>query len=208
MLLEHMSLALVEDDPIMGESLAQRLTLEGATVVWWKNRAAAARGLAETRPDAVICDIRLPDGSGEDVLAEACRRGDPPAFLFMTAFADIDQAVRLMKAGAGDYIAKPFDMQTLLARITDLLGDPRPASARNPDLKGARGEAERAVIERTLAETAGRAGEAARRLGVSRTTLWSRMKALGIELPARRVQKPEQLRTGAFKKLNKYLKKQ
>lgn len=206
MLLEHMSLALVEDDPIMGESLAQRLSLEGAKVVWWKNRAAATLGLTETRPDAVICDIRLPDGSGEDVLAEARRWGDPPAFLFMTAFADIDQAVRLMKAGAGDYIAKPFDMQTLLARITDLLGDPRPASARNPDLKGARGEAERAVIERTLAETGGRAGEAARRLGVSRTTLWSRMKALGIELPVRRVQKPEQPQPQVFRILNKYLK--
>jgi DNA-binding NtrC family response regulator len=108
----------------------------------------------------------------------------------MTAFADIDQAVRLMKAGAGDYIAKPFEMQTLLARIAGLFAEPRLAGGRAPDLKLARGEAERSIIERTMAETGGRIGEAARRLGVSRTTLWSRMKSLGIAAP-RRVQKPE-----------------
>jgi DNA-binding NtrC family response regulator len=190
MLLERMSLALVEDDPIMGESLAHRLELEGASVVWWRTRSAAAQGLASLRPDAVICDIRLPDGSGEDVLADTRRRGDPPTFLFMTAYADIDQAVRLMKAGAGDYIAKPFDMQTLLARITGLAGATQPAPAAPADLRLVRGEAERALIERTIAATGGRLGEAARRLGVSRTTLWSRMKALGIS-SGRRVQKPE-----------------
>jgi DNA-binding NtrC family response regulator len=180
MLLERMSLALVEDDPIMGESLAQRLALEGASVVWWRTRTAAAEGLATVRPDAVICDIRLPDGSGEDVLADTRRRSDPPAFLFMTAYADIDQAVRLMKAGAGDYIAKPFEMQTLLARITGLSGGSHSATVQPSDLKLVRGEAERALIERTIAATGGRLGAAARRLGVSRTTLWSRMKALEI----------------------------
>ena len=48
MLLENRNLALIEDDPIMGESLAQRLKLEGATVHWWRSGAEALRGLSET----------------------------------------------------------------------------------------------------------------------------------------------------------------
>ncbi|WP_439575702.1 response regulator transcription factor [Phreatobacter sp.] len=190
MLLEGVSLVLIEDDPIMGESLVQRLRLEGAHVTWWRSRAEASLGLAGTQADIAICDIRLPDGNGEDVFREAARRTDRPAFLFMTAYADIDQAVRLMKAGAGDYVAKPFEMQTLLARVLGLIGEPLLRSGQAPDLRLVRGEAEKALIERTIVETGGRIGEAARRLNVSRTTLWSRMKLLGIA-GARRVQKAE-----------------
>jgi transcriptional regulator of acetoin/glycerol metabolism len=55
-----------------------------------------------------------------------------------------------------------------------------PRTSHAADLKGARGEAERAKIERTLVETGGRIGLAAKRLKISRTTLWTRMKSLGI----------------------------
>lgn len=189
--LEAATLALVEDDPIMGESLAQRLGIEGARVVWWRTRAVAQRGLATYHPDAVLCDIRLPDGSGEDVFRDVSAQERPPAFLFMTAFADIDQAVRLMKAGAGDYITKPFEMATLLQRLQAMLAARRPRTAPAGDLRGARGEAEKAMIEKTLLETEGKIGAAAERLRVSRTTLWTRMKALGIG-PGNDVQKTGQ----------------
>ncbi|MGL4242329.1 MAG: response regulator [Beijerinckiaceae bacterium] len=171
---------MIEDDPIMGESLTHRLGIEGARVVWWRTRADAVRGLGSYRPDAVLCDIRLPDGSGEEVFRDAAAQERPPTFLFMTAYADIDQAVRLMKAGAGDYVTKPFEMATLLQRIDAMLSTRQPRATPAADLKGARGEAERALIERTLFETGGRIGAAAKLLKVSRTTLWARMKALGI----------------------------
>jgi DNA-binding NtrC family response regulator len=180
MQLNGTTLALVEDDPIMGESLAQRLGIEGAKVTWWRTRADALRGLAASKPDAVICDIRLPDGSGEDVFRDVGVHKPRPAFLFMTAYADIDQAVRLMKEGAGDYITKPFEMTTLLQRLDMMLCAAKPRTSHAADLKGARGEAERAKIERTLFETGGRIGLAAERLKISRTTLWTRMKSLGI----------------------------
>jgi DNA-binding NtrC family response regulator len=172
-------IGLVEDDPIMGESLAHRLRLEGAWVGWWRSRAEAVKALAGGLPDLVVCDLKLPDGSGEEVFQAARRSGHVP-FLFMTAYADIDQAVRLMKAGAGDYMTKPFEMGHLLQRIRLLLTvqAPSPGTA---SLRAARGDAERLQIERALIDTAGRIGEAAKRLGVSRTTLWNRMNALGIE---------------------------
>ncbi|MGL4439498.1 MAG: response regulator transcription factor [Bosea sp. (in: a-proteobacteria)] len=180
MQLDGTTIALVEDDPIMGESLTQRLTIEGAKVTWWRTLTDAVSGLASCKPDVVICDIRLPDGSGEDVFRDVCAQERPPTFLFMTAYADIDQAVTLMKNGAGDYITKPFEMTTLLRRLQAMLLATGPQRSQAVDLKGARGAAERAIIERTLAETGGRIGHAAERLKVSRTTLWARMKALGI----------------------------
>lgn len=172
-------IGLVEDDPIIGESIVQRLRIEGATVSWWRTKAEAVPGLGAALPDLVVCDLKLPDGSGEEVF-QAARRVGPAPFLFMTAYADIDQAVRLMRAGAGDYVTKPFEMAQLLERIRLLLAERAPASTAS-SLKDARGGAERAQIERALLETGGRIGEAAKRLGVSRTTLWNRMKVLGVE---------------------------
>lgn len=121
MLLRGNTIAVVEDDVIMGESLSERLVLEGAQVFWWQNCQAAREGLATARPDLVICDIRLPDGTGEDVMQCASERTEAPPFLFMTAYADIDQAVRLMRNGAGDYVTKPFESADFLSRLHQLL---------------------------------------------------------------------------------------
>jgi DNA-binding NtrC family response regulator len=178
---ERNVIGLVEDDPIMGESLTQRLTLEGSQVHWWRTKSDALKGLQASDPDIVICDIRLPDGSGEDLFAEARRQQRTAPFLFMTAFSDIDQAVRLMRAGAGDYVTKPFEMSDLLGRLAGLSPGMVASRSHASSLRDTRGEAEKAGIERALSETGGRLGEAARRLAISRTTLWARMKTLGIE---------------------------
>lgn len=123
------TIALVEDDPIMGESLSERLALEGAEVLWWPSCRAAREGLASARPDLVVCDIRLPDGTGEDVLQSVSARSEAPPFLFVTAFGDIDQAVRLMRGGAGDYMTKPFDTADFLTRLCQLLPSKRVADS-------------------------------------------------------------------------------
>ncbi|MBI1383732.1 MAG: response regulator [Rhizobiales bacterium] len=128
MLLEGRSIALIEDDPIMGESLWQALRLEGARVKWWRDGSEARRGLAANCPDIVICDIRLPDGSGADLYCEISSRQAVPPFLFMTAYGTIDEAVGLLRAGASDYITKPFDMENLLDRVNALA----PACAATP----------------------------------------------------------------------------
>jgi DNA-binding NtrC family response regulator len=71
--------------------------------------------------DAVVCDIGLPDGSGEELFTTLCRTGTPPPFLFITGQGGIDQAVRLLKFGAADYVTKPFDLTQFLDRLTLLL---------------------------------------------------------------------------------------
>jgi len=124
--LEHRVVGLLEDDPIMGESLVQRLALEGTIVRWWTTGREALAELERARPEAVICDIRLPDMSGEEVFRTIADRDAAPPFLFITGYGDIDQAVRLIRAGAGDYLAKPFDMPVFLNRLSGLLPSPPP----------------------------------------------------------------------------------
>jgi DNA-binding NtrC family response regulator len=121
MSLEDRTIALVEDDPIMGESLMERLTLEGAKVLWFQDCRTALENLPAFAPDLVVCDIRLPDGTGEDVFKSASAAPECPPFLFVTGHGDIDQAVRLMRNGAGDYIPKPFETSRFLERVAQLL---------------------------------------------------------------------------------------
>lgn len=117
MLREERCVALVEDDPIMGESLVQRLALDGIAVQWWRNGRDALAAMATCRFKAVVCDIKLPDMSGEELFNETFKSPTTPPFLFITGHGDIDQAVRLMRAGAADYVTKPFDIETLLTRL-------------------------------------------------------------------------------------------
>lgn len=135
-MLKGRRIALVEDDEIMGGSIAQRLTLEGAEVLWMKlaQRAIGALRTPRSPIDAVICDIRLPDGTGEEVFTTLCRTSTPPPFLFITGQGEIEQAVRLLQAGASDYITKPFEMNPFLERLLLLLR-PRPDDEM-PDLLG------------------------------------------------------------------------
>lgn len=113
-------IALVEDDPIMGESLQRALELEGWRTSWWHTGREAVDGLTALSPDLVLCDIRLPDMSGEEVFRAANARSLAPPFIFMTAFGQIDQAVALVRAGAYDYLTKPFDLASLFQKAREI----------------------------------------------------------------------------------------
>ena len=113
---------LVEDDPVLGPSLMQRLSLEGFKAVHAENLADARAALARSTPDFVLSDIRLPDGSGEDLMGDLQSRIGSIPVIFMTAHGDVDQAVRLVRGGARDYISKPFDTDVLMQRLREIIG--------------------------------------------------------------------------------------
>jgi DNA-binding NtrC family response regulator len=124
---ERPRIGLVEDDPIMGESIAHRLDLEGYHVDWWQSGADALRAVRAKAPDLLVCDIRLPDINGEALFDKVIPDHPGLPVLFITGFAQVDQAVRLMRAGAADYVVKPFAMQDFLSKIevlTRRVGDP------------------------------------------------------------------------------------
>jgi two-component system, NtrC family, response regulator HydG len=114
-------IAVVEDDPIMGESLQRALELEGWRTSWWRTGKEAVRQVQACSPDLVLCDIRLGDMSGEEVFRTANSHSLAPPFIFMTAFGQIDQAVSLVRAGGYDYLTKPFDIESLLQKARDIV---------------------------------------------------------------------------------------
>jgi two-component system response regulator HydG len=116
-------IAVVEDDPIMGESLQRGLELEGWRATWWRTGSDALRFVREYSPDLVLCDIRLGDMNGEEVFRVANSRSAAPPFIFMTAYGQIDQAVSLMRAGAHDYLTKPFELESLLQKAGAIIAN-------------------------------------------------------------------------------------
>ena len=138
----------------MGASLLQRLTLEGAEVQWHRHIARALPAIRTPRRtiDAVICDIRLPDGTGEALYDTLTRFGMPPPFLFITGQGGIDQAVRLIRSGAADYITKPFDISRFLERLAIVMR-PRGEMEMPPET-GVSAAARR--VDRQTIEAAGR----------------------------------------------------
>lgn len=116
-------LLLIEDDLIMGESLLDRFELEGFDVNWSRSIEKAKKLLGEAKFDAVVSDVRLADGSGEDLFMEQFRAlPATPPWLFITAFASVDQAVAMLQAGACDYVTKPFDIAALVAKVQLAVG--------------------------------------------------------------------------------------
>lgn len=110
-------IGLVEDDLIMGESLTQRLELEGYRVSWWQAGEEALANLREAGCQVLVCDIRLPDLDGEQLFRRALPDLGATPVIFITAFGEVEQAVRLMRAGADDYVTKPFEVEALLRKL-------------------------------------------------------------------------------------------
>ena len=116
----------------MGESLVDRFRLEGFDIDWHRRAADAHRAIGRTAYDAVVSDIRLPDFSGEVLYARLHDTvPELPPFVFITGHGSIERAVALLKAGAADYVTKPFDLDDLVLKVQQLCRD-RPAPARGP----------------------------------------------------------------------------
>jgi DNA-binding NtrC family response regulator len=113
-------IGLIEDDPIMGESLMQRLELEGYRVKWWRTGKEALADLPGAACQVLLCDLRLPDLDGEQLFRRILPDLGATPVIFITAFGEVEQAVRLMRAGADDYVTKPFEVETMLQRIDAL----------------------------------------------------------------------------------------
>ena len=112
------SIILIEDDAVLGESLVQRLTLEGVHTRWARTAKEGEVLLRRHKPGLIVCDIRLPDGNGEALLTRLMPELGGTPIIVVTAFGDVAQAVRLLRAGADDYVEKPFSAQLLIDKLT------------------------------------------------------------------------------------------
>lgn len=112
-----MRILVVEDDPILSDGLRAGLSLTGATVDTVATCEDADAAIASSRYSAIVLDIMLPDGSGLDVLRALRSRNDATPVLLLTARDSVGDKVAGLDSGADDYLAKPFDLDELAARL-------------------------------------------------------------------------------------------
>ena len=125
------SIALVDDDRNILSSLSIALLAEGFTTRLYSDGDAALKQLLENPPDLVVCDIKMPNMDGIELLRRLREKSALP-FIFLTSKTDeLDEALGLAM-GADDYIAKPFSQRLLLARIRALLRRAAMSSADTP----------------------------------------------------------------------------
>ena len=111
---------LVEDDEHIRRSLSRGLTEQGASVVAVATAVEAVRAVGVEQPDVVMLDLGLPDLDGSDVLALIRATSDLPVVV-ATARDSEREVIRLLDAGADDYLVKPFSAAQAMARIRAVL---------------------------------------------------------------------------------------
>src|SRR3990172_5831879 len=110
----------VDDEAKLAKFVAQALELDGHDVVRAGGGREALTLLAERPFEVVVTDLRMPEVDGLAVLNAARARPGPPEVIVMTAFGTAENAVAAMKAGAADYVTKPFAMDELRMRVRRL----------------------------------------------------------------------------------------
>jgi two-component system, OmpR family, response regulator MprA len=114
-------IVIVDDETAVCEALSRTLRFEGYTVSIAENGAAALEVIRAERPDGVILDVTMPVLGGLDCCRVLRAEGNFVPVLMLTARTDVVDRVVGLDAGADDYLAKPFALEELLARVRAML---------------------------------------------------------------------------------------
>ena len=125
-----MKLLVIEDDKTVGHYVKRGLEEQQYIADWVADGAEALRVVSGATYDLVILDLRLPGMPGLEVLRTMRDRGITIPVLVLTAQDSVEFKVDALRAGADDYVTKPFAFEELLARIEALSRRPRQLSAR------------------------------------------------------------------------------
>ena len=119
------NILIIDDDTFICEILKKHLQNNKYNAEIAFNGKNALKAFKENQFDLVLCDFRLPDTSGLDLMQQLKSINQSVPVIIMTAYADVRMAVKLMKLGASDYITKPIQQEELLVLIKKLLGKPQ-----------------------------------------------------------------------------------
>ena len=100
----------VDDDQSIRFVLEKALTREQFSVRTFSNPRDVVKALEDDAPQVLVSDIRMPGGSGIDLLGTVKARHPGLPVIIMTAFSDLDSAVSAFQGGAFEYLPKPFDL--------------------------------------------------------------------------------------------------
>ena len=116
-----MRILIAEDDPVLADGLAHALRAAGHALDCVADGVAADHALASANFDLLILDLGLPRMPGLEVLRRVRARKSTVPVLILTALDGIDDRVRGLDLGADDYLAKPFELPELEARVRALM---------------------------------------------------------------------------------------
>jgi DNA-binding NtrC family response regulator len=173
---------LVDDDPGLSEVIVMLLEREGYAVFHAPTRKQGIAIVEGRELDLVITDLKLPDGTGLDVVAGVRARRPRLPIIMITSYSSMESAIDALRAGANDYVIKPFDNEQFLRAIARALNERRTVRGARPL---AIEEYIREVVERfqdSYSET-----ELARMLGIGRKALWMRRRQWGLKRSRRSV---------------------
>jgi RNA polymerase sigma factor (sigma-70 family) len=165
----------VDDDPAVADSIRLLLGSVGLTSESYTSATDFLAEFDRERPGCLVVDVRMPGMSGLDLQAELVDRGSTLPIVFITAHGDIPMAVTAMRAGASDFLEKPFREQDLLDRVNEALAEnTRLRSEVARKVEARRGldsltPREQEVLELILAGRPNK--KIARELGISRRTV-------------------------------------
>ena len=135
-----MKVLIVDDERNIRESLKKYLSLEQIDSSAAETGESAIRSLEREAFDAVILDLKLPGISGQEVLAWINSRGIISPVIMISAHGQIADAVEALKAGAKDYLVKPFDPAEMVIRLRNLVEDKRRENSLEAEKRMIRGE--------------------------------------------------------------------
>ena len=119
----------VDDEPAIGWSLREILSDLGHDVEVASSAEAARDACQRFPPECILLDVRLPGEDGLSAIPRFRELAGPVPIIVMTAFGDLDTAVRAVDAGAFEYLVKPFDMARVSEVVTRATQEPQPAPA-------------------------------------------------------------------------------
>jgi len=114
-------LLLVEDEELVGTMVRMNLESEQYEVLWTRDGNQGLKIASEERFDLILLDIGLPGSDGLEVLKKLRRLGIGTPVLMLTARSDVLTKVKALELGADDYLAKPFNVSEMVARVQALI---------------------------------------------------------------------------------------
>jgi DNA-binding response OmpR family regulator len=115
-----MRILVIEDEAQLARHITRALIRNGHDAAAERDGAEGLRAALENPPDLIVLDLNLPSLDGFGVLAQLRTAQLPSRVLILTARGEVENRVKGLKAGADDYLAKPFSMEELIARIEAL----------------------------------------------------------------------------------------
>ena len=115
-----MRVLVLEDEPQLAGHIARALARHGHSTMAEHDGVQGLRRALREPPDLVVLDLNLPGLDGFSVLAKLRQAQSPARVIILTARGEVEHRIRGLKAGADDYLAKPFSMEELVARVEAL----------------------------------------------------------------------------------------